>query len=74
MIISAAIGIANAAGPSPGGILTEGFGWRSLFYVKLPVGLALLVDRQLQEAVLRRLQAGGIDATALLQQARAALR
>lgn len=42
MIISSAIGIANAAGPSLGGILTEEFGWRSLFYVNLPLGLVSL--------------------------------
>jgi EmrB/QacA subfamily drug resistance transporter len=38
MVISSAIGIANAAGPSLGGILTEEYGWRSLFYVNLPLG------------------------------------
>jgi EmrB/QacA subfamily drug resistance transporter len=42
MIISSAIGIANAAGPSLGGILTEEFGWRSLFYVNLPIGIVSL--------------------------------
>lgn len=42
MIISSAIGIANAAGPSLGGILTEEFGWRSLFYINLPIGLVSL--------------------------------
>ena len=42
MIISSAIGIANASGPSLGGILTEELGWRSLFYVNLPLGLLSL--------------------------------
>jgi EmrB/QacA subfamily drug resistance transporter len=42
MIISAGIGIASASGPPLGGILTEGLGWRSLFYVNLPIGLVSL--------------------------------
>jgi predicted MFS family arabinose efflux permease len=42
MIISTAIGIANASGPSLGGILTEEFGWRSLFLINLPIGLVSL--------------------------------
>ncbi|SDV48182.1 MDR family MFS transporter [Chitinasiproducens palmae] len=37
VLISTAFGIANAVGPSLGGILTEGWGWRSVFYVNLPV-------------------------------------
>lgn len=43
MIISSAIGIANAAGPPLGGILTEEFGWRMLFLINLPIGLVSLV-------------------------------
>jgi len=39
VIISSAFGIANAIGPSLGGFLTEYAGWRSVFYVNLPVGL-----------------------------------
>lgn len=39
IIISSAFGIANAIGPSLGGLLTEYVGWRSVFYVNLPVGL-----------------------------------
>lgn len=39
VIISSAFGIANAVGPSLGGLLTEYAGWRSVFYVNLPVGL-----------------------------------
>ncbi|RAB79010.1 hypothetical protein DN543_31290, partial [Burkholderia multivorans] len=34
---------ANAVGPSLGGVLTQTFGWRSVFYVNLPVGLLSLV-------------------------------
>jgi EmrB/QacA subfamily drug resistance transporter len=39
VLISSAFGIANAIGPSLGGFLTEFIGWRSAFYVNLPVGL-----------------------------------
>ena len=39
VLISSSFGIANAVGPSLGGYLTEYAGWRSVFYVNLPVGL-----------------------------------
>ena len=39
VMLSSAFGIANAVGPSLGGFLTQGFGWRSVFYVNLPVGI-----------------------------------
>jgi len=42
VLISSAFGIANAVGPSLGGFLTEYTGWRSVFYVNLPVGLLSL--------------------------------
>ena len=38
VLISSAFGIANAVGPSLGGFLTQYYGWRSVFYVNLPVG------------------------------------
>ncbi len=38
VMLSAAFGIANAIGPSLGGLLTEWYGWRAVFYVNLPVG------------------------------------
>jgi len=43
VLMSSAFGIANAVGPSLGGVLTQTFGWRSVFYVNLPVGLLSLV-------------------------------
>ncbi|AOY94797.1 MFS transporter [Cupriavidus sp. USMAA2-4] len=43
VMMSAAFGIANAIGPSLGGVLTEWYGWRAVFYVNLPVGLLGLV-------------------------------
>jgi EmrB/QacA subfamily drug resistance transporter len=59
MIISSGIGIANAAGPTLGGVLTEGFGWRSLFWINLPIGLAslLIVWRYLPHIISRKSQA-----------------
>lgn len=43
VLMSSAFGIANAIGPSLGGFLTQYYGWRSAFYVNLPVGLLSLV-------------------------------
>lgn len=39
ILISSSFGIANAVGPSLGGFLTEYAGWRSVFYVNLPIGI-----------------------------------
>ena len=38
-IWAAATGLAVAAGPVVGGVLTHAFGWRSVFLVNLPVGI-----------------------------------
>lgn len=42
VMLSAAFGISSALGPALGGWLTEHVGWRSVFYVNLPVGLVAL--------------------------------
>src|SRR5690606_37614243 len=42
MLLSAAFGIANGFGPTLGGILTQQVGWRSVFFVNLPLGLVSL--------------------------------
>lgn len=42
VLLSSAFGIANAVGPTLGGFLTQYAGWRSVFFVNLPLGLASL--------------------------------
>lgn len=39
VMMSTAFGLANAVGPSLGGVLTEWYGWRACFYINVPVGL-----------------------------------
>ena len=39
----ATIGAAAAVGPLLGGVLTEAFGWSSIFYINVPIGLAAAV-------------------------------
>jgi EmrB/QacA subfamily drug resistance transporter len=41
-IYGASIGAAVAVGPLVGGALTDGLGWRSIFYVNVPVGAAAI--------------------------------
>ncbi|HUW37215.1 MAG TPA: MFS transporter [Rhodocyclaceae bacterium] len=39
VVLSASYGIASALGPVLGGWMTEHLGWRSVFYVNLPIGI-----------------------------------
>ncbi|MFF7444557.1 MULTISPECIES: DHA2 family efflux MFS transporter permease subunit [unclassified Streptomyces] len=39
----AVVGISMAAGPVAGGLLVDSVGWRSIFWINLPVGLAALL-------------------------------
>lgn len=41
-LFSFGVVLAPAVGPSIGGVLVEGFGWRSIFFVVLPLGLTAL--------------------------------
>ncbi|WP_272474790.1 MFS transporter [Baekduia alba] len=43
---SAAGAFAAAAGPSLGGVLVDVFGWRSVFFITIPAGLAVLAGTQ----------------------------
>lgn len=42
ILLSSAFGIANAVGPTLGGFLTQYMGWRSVFFVNLPIGILSL--------------------------------
>ena len=37
------VGLGMALGPLPGGLLVEEVGWRSIFWINIPVGLAAIV-------------------------------
>src|SRR5690606_20424143 len=39
VLLSAAFGISNAFGPPLGGLLTQYAGWRSVFFVNVPLGM-----------------------------------
>ncbi|HUA10803.1 MAG TPA: MFS transporter [Solirubrobacteraceae bacterium] len=38
----AAVGVSMAAGPVVGGLLVSGVGWRSVFWINIPIGLAAI--------------------------------
>ena len=42
VVLTATFGIASGLGPLLGGVMTEHLGWRSVFFVNLPVGLLAL--------------------------------
>jgi EmrB/QacA subfamily drug resistance transporter len=42
-IITGTFGLASVVGPSLGGIMTDSLGWRSVFYVNLPIGILAIV-------------------------------
>src|SRR5205823_2162500 len=65
-IWGATIGAAVAIGPLAGGLLTSGLGWRWIFFVNLPIGVALVFFgwRALHESSDEA--HGGIDVPGLL--------
>jgi EmrB/QacA subfamily drug resistance transporter len=42
-IWAAIAGVANAVGPTVGGVLVESIGWRSIFWVNVPVGVVVTI-------------------------------
>jgi len=62
-MLSSAFGLSTAIGPSLGGWLTEHWGWRSVFYVNLPIGLIAMavVARYLPRIAGHRAPGASID-------------
>ncbi|TAM86602.1 MAG: MFS transporter [Candidimonas sp.] len=60
VLLSAAFGIANAVGPSLGGFLTQYAGWRSVFYVNVPIALLSLPFIWLYLPRIRQMKTTGI--------------
>ncbi|MCA1698772.1 MAG: MFS transporter, partial [Actinobacteria bacterium] len=60
-VYGAAIGVAILAGPLAGGALTQHFGWESIFWINIPIGIAAIVVTLTQVSESRDPSAGGID-------------
>jgi EmrB/QacA subfamily drug resistance transporter len=60
-LYGATIGMAVAVGPLVGGALTDGLGWRSIFYLNVPIGVAALAVTQLKLRESRDPNATGVD-------------
>jgi EmrB/QacA subfamily drug resistance transporter len=60
-LYGATIGMAVAIGPLVGGALTDGLGWRSIFYLNVPVGAAALTVTHLKLRESRDPNATGVD-------------
>ena len=63
VMLSSAFGISSAVGPALGGVMTEHFGWRSVFFVNLPIGILALgiVWRYLPLTIHHRAEKSGLD-------------
>ena len=42
-ILGSVIGLSTASGPLVGGYLVEAFGWPSIFYINVPVGIIAVI-------------------------------
>lgn len=60
VILSSAFGIANAVGPSLGGFLTYYLGWRTVFFMNVPLGLLGLFFVAKHVPRVRQMQADNI--------------
>ncbi|MBS1879851.1 MAG: MFS transporter [Actinobacteria bacterium] len=60
-IYGASIGVAVAVGPLVGGALTDGFGWESIFYLNVPIGIAAIAVTRLRLRESRNPDAGRLD-------------
>jgi EmrB/QacA subfamily drug resistance transporter len=60
-LYGATIGVAVAIGPLVGGALTDGLGWRSIFSLNVPVGVAALAVTRLKLRESRDPNATGVD-------------
>jgi EmrB/QacA subfamily drug resistance transporter len=60
-IWGATVGGAVAVGPLIGGLLTEGFGWESIFFVNVPIGIAAIVLTETRVANIKATDPQPID-------------
>ena len=60
-IYGATIGMSVAVGPLVGGVITDGLGWRWVFFVNVPVGIAALATTYMKVRESRNPNAGRID-------------
>src|SRR5438552_2583137 len=65
-IWGATIGAAVAIGPLAGGVLTQGLGWRWIFFVNIPIGVALVFFGMRVLVESRDETHGGIDVPGLV--------
>jgi EmrB/QacA subfamily drug resistance transporter len=65
-VYGATIGASFAVGPLVGGALTSGLGWRAIFLVNLPLGLACLAITRAQVAESKDAAARRVDLAGLL--------
>jgi len=42
-VLTSTFGFASMVGPGLGGVMTDEFGWRSVFFINVPVGVAAMV-------------------------------